>query len=290
MFLRGVIFHLASQGQQSKKKLSAKPSFIINQNKPLCAILFLYPSRLPFQCNSHDSAITFHSGGIPLPGRGIVGQNQSARSKTTVRSKRGFPIKSGGGPFNVSHSDIYSCAILEIGLNQSCFLVRKQQQQVISHFLLPTFCSCSANCFLPLHWRIFKSSRYNFELKGKWEVLQRFNVFENQTRFQTWDKCLRNVGLTKGWMNVTSFSSISYFSNSEYWTQKRAQSESIHSTILDVHVLKAERQNSPFLSVQLKLDVLDSKTTTTPTLRKSSKWIFKRRVQSAKEAQCFSIF
>ena len=32
------------------------------------------------------------------------------------------------------------------------------------------------------------------------------------------------------------------------------QSESIHSIILDVHVLKAERQNSPFLSVQLKLD------------------------------------
>ena len=55
-------------------------------------------------------------------------------------------------------------------------------------------------------------------------------------------------------INVTSFSSISYWSNSEYWTQKRIQSESIYSTILDVHVWKAERQICPFLSVQLKLD------------------------------------
>ena len=37
-------------------------------------------------------------------------------------------------------------------------------------------------------------------------------------------------------------------------TQKRTQSESIHSTILNIHVLKAEHQNSPFLSMQLKLD------------------------------------
>ena len=41
-------------------------------------------------------------------------------------------------------------------------------------------------------------------------------------------------------MYVTSFSSISYRSNGEYWTQKRTQSESIHSVILDVYVLKAE--------------------------------------------------
>ena len=40
---------------------------------------------------------------------------------------------------------------------------------------------------------------------------------------------------------VTSFSSISYCSNSVYWTQKLIQNKSIHSTILDVHVLKAER-------------------------------------------------
>ena len=47
---------------------------------------------------------------------------------------------------------------------------------------------------------------------------------------------------------------FTYCSNSDYWTQKRIQTESIYSTILDVHVLKAERQISPFLSVQLKLD------------------------------------
>ena len=35
------------------------------------------------------------------------------------------------------------------------------------------------------------------------------------------------------------------------WTQKCTQSASIHSTILDIYVLKAEHQNSPFLSVQL---------------------------------------
>ena len=39
-----------------------------------------------------------------------------------------------------------------------------------------------------------------------------------------------------------------------FGTQKCIQSESIHSTIVDVHVLKAERQNSPFLFVLLKLD------------------------------------
>ena len=39
---------------------------------------------------------------------------------------------------------------------------------------------------------------------------------------------------------VTSFSSISYWCNSENWTKKRTQSESIHSIILDVHVWKAE--------------------------------------------------
>ena len=38
-------------------------------------------------------------------------------------------------------------------------------------------------------------------------------------------------------MYVTNFSCISYCSNSEYWTQKCIQNESIHSTILDVHFL-----------------------------------------------------
>ena len=41
-----------------------------------------------------DSFVTFLRGGvIPLPGRGIVGKNRSAQSKTTVRSKRVFPLK-----------------------------------------------------------------------------------------------------------------------------------------------------------------------------------------------------
>ena len=42
-------------------------------------------------------------------------------------------------------------------------------------------------------------------------------------------------------INVTIFSIIPYCSNSEYWTQKRTQSERIHSIIIDVHILKAER-------------------------------------------------
>ena len=37
---------------------------------------------------------------------------------------------------------------------------------------------------------------------------------------------------------VTSFSSISYWSNNEYWTQKHTQSDNIHSIPLDVHVEK----------------------------------------------------
>ena len=42
-------------------------------------------------------------------------------------------------------------------------------------------------------------------------------------------------------MYVTSFSSISHWGNSEYWTQERTQSGNIHSTISDVH---AEKQSS----------------------------------------------
>ena len=37
-------------------------------------------------------------GGIFPPSRGIVGKNRSARSKTTVRSKRVFPLKVRRGP------------------------------------------------------------------------------------------------------------------------------------------------------------------------------------------------
>ena len=36
-------------------------------------------------------------------------------------------------------------------------------------------------------------------------------------------------------IHVTSFSSISYCSNSEYWTQKYTQNGNIHSIILDVY-------------------------------------------------------
>ena len=39
-------------------------------------------------------------------------------------------------------------------------------------------------------------------------------------------------------MYVTSFYSSSYWSNSEYWSQKRTQSGNIQSIILDVHAVK----------------------------------------------------
>ena len=47
-------------------------------------------------------------------------------------------------------------------------------------------------------------------------------------------------------INVTSFSSISYCCNSEYQTQKHAQSGNIHSIILYVHVSWQSAQNFPF--------------------------------------------
>ena len=48
-------------------------------------------------------------------------------------------------------------------------------------------------------------------------------------------------------IHVTSFSSISYWSNSEHWTQKGTQSDSIHSIILNVIVIKTfEHQNKTF--------------------------------------------
>ena len=55
-------------------------------------------------------------------------------------------------------------------------------------------------------------------------------------------------------MYVTSFFRISYWSNSEYRTQKCIQSENIHSIILDVHVKRPSTQNFPFNSLQYKLD------------------------------------
>ena len=52
-----------------------------------------------------------------------------------------------------------------------------------------------------------------------------------------------NLITEKTHINVTSFSSIPYWRNSEYWTQKRTQSGNIHSIILDVHVAKQSAQN-----------------------------------------------
>ena len=48
-------------------------------------------------------------------------------------------------------------------------------------------------------------------------------------------------------INVTSFSRISYCSNSEYWTQKGTQNGNIHSIILDVFVESWIIQIPPFL-------------------------------------------
>ena len=47
-------------------------------------------------------------------------------------------------------------------------------------------------------------------------------------------------------LNVTSFSNISYKSNSEYWSQKQTQSWNIHSIILDVYVGWQSAQLSSF--------------------------------------------
>ena len=55
-------------------------------------------------------------------------------------------------------------------------------------------------------------------------------------------------------LNITSFSSISYWSNSEYWPQKCAQSGNIHSIILDVHVGRQSAKNFPFNPLQCKLN------------------------------------
>ena len=48
-------------------------------------------------------------------------------------------------------------------------------------------------------------------------------------------------------IHVTSFTSFSYWSNSEYWTQKRTQSKNIHYIILDVHVDRLSALHSIFL-------------------------------------------
>ena len=54
---------------------------------------------------------------------------------------------------------------------------------------------------------------------------------------------------------VTSFSSISYYSNSEHWTQKCAQNGNVHSIILDVNDESQSVQNPPFLFQATHLNI-----------------------------------
>ena len=49
--------------------------------------------------------------GVPLPDRSILGKNQSTLRETPARCKGVFPLRSGGGSFIGSHSDICSCFI-----------------------------------------------------------------------------------------------------------------------------------------------------------------------------------
>ena len=66
--------------------------------------------------------------------------------------------------------------------------------------------------------------------------------------FVSWKLC------PSKFLYVTSFSSISYWSNSDYWPQKHVQSGNIHSKILDVYVERQSAQNFPFLLFLRKLD------------------------------------
>ena len=59
----------------------------------LISISFTF--SIQFSCSTHSPII----GGIT--GRGNVGKNPSTRSKTTVRSKRGFPLKVRRDPFTL---------------------------------------------------------------------------------------------------------------------------------------------------------------------------------------------
>ena len=78
---------------------------------------------------------------------------------------------------------------------------------------------------------------------------------ESQTRessSSSTSTAIVNINDTTGYgpfINVTSFSNISYSSNSEYWPQISQQNDSIHSIILDVHVLEIRSSKIPFLSV-----------------------------------------
>ena len=49
---------------------------------------------------------------LALPGRGIVGKIRVPGVKPLYGIKEGFPIRSGWGPFTVSHSDVCFCFFL----------------------------------------------------------------------------------------------------------------------------------------------------------------------------------
>ena len=81
---------------------------------------------------------------------------------------------------------------------------------------------------------------------------EKSRVFQPMQRFESMLQnklplVLNNFWLALNIICVNSFSSIPYCSNSEYWTQKRIQSESIHSIILDVHVLNNEFINTTLI-------------------------------------------
>ena len=64
---------------------------------------FFYPSRLPFNFFLSFCVMRAYLRLAEVK----VGKNRSARSKTTVRSKRVGPLRSGGAPLLGSHSDIF---------------------------------------------------------------------------------------------------------------------------------------------------------------------------------------
>ena len=94
----------------------------------------------------------YHSlGGIPPLSRGIVGKNRSAQSKTTVRSKREFPLKVRRGPLHC----VPQCCIvlffrygldfeLEKGGGVGCVCPTSYSLFIVFHFMI-IFC-----LFLPI--------------------------------------------------------------------------------------------------------------------------------------------
>ena len=62
-------------------------------------------------------------GGIPPPSRGIVGKNQSAQSKTTVRSKRVFALKVRRGAPSLFPTVLINSNTIELALHTSCYCI-----------------------------------------------------------------------------------------------------------------------------------------------------------------------